>query len=135
MDEARIFPLDTFLCDANPYDSAGIQNAALKELFSEVEVPVVFWPNGSATSISRDSSVAGSVVLLNRAVFDLSHRLWSSQSVEWNCPMYHTCSLSTKDDAECLKKPWKQLRHFPTCPYGAAAKLMALNELTELSVH
>lgn len=132
LDDARIFPLDTFLCDANPYDPAEIQNESLKKLFREVEVPLVFWPNGSATSISSDSSVAGSAVLLNRAVFHLSHHLWSSRTAEWKCPMYQTCTLSMKDEHECLKNPWKQLRHFPSCPYGAAAKLMALNESTGL---
>lgn len=132
LDEARLFPLDTFLCNGNPYDVAHIQNSGFKQFFREVEVPLIVWPNGDTTSISSDSNMAATAVFLNQSVFDLSYRLWNSQSEKWPCPNFQGCHFSTKDNQTCQNSPWRQLLHTPTCPYGAAAKLMALDESTEI---
>ncbi len=134
LNDVRYFPLDTFLCNANPYDSAEVQNAGLRELFSEVEVPLIIWPNGATHSISDDSIQAGSSVFLNQAVFHLLHQLWTSTSDSWSCPIQTGCNLPMKDELECSTTPWKQVRHFPSCPYGAAAKILNLTETIEIQV-
>lgn len=130
--EERIFPLDTFLCDANPYDAANIQDKGLKLFFQEVEIPLIVWPNGDTTAICSDLNVTESAVFLNQSVFNLSYRLWTSKDAVWACPNFQGCHLPMKDNHECLHTPWKQVRHFPACPYGAAAKLMALNESIDI---
>jgi hypothetical protein len=132
LDERRLFPLDTFLCDADPYAPAEVQNAGLKIFFQEVEVPLIVWPNGETTSISLDSEVAAAAVFLNQAVFHLSHQLWTATSTSWGCPNFRGCQLPMKEDNECKQSPWKKVRHMPACPYGAAAKLMGIQEGTSI---
>lgn len=125
-DFTRQFPLDTFLCKESSVVTQADRDREVFKLFSEVEVPLVIWPDGSFYSISANRQATTTAVFLNRAIMDLLSRLWTSRSATWRCPLHAGCTLPMKDATDCLTSPWKKANLETTCPYGAAAKLMNL---------
>lgn len=132
VDPARHFPLDTPLCDEGIQLDGVRQSDGFHRLFAEVEVPLIVWPDGQFYSISTERQLASSVVFFNRAVGDCLTRLWTSQQPKWKCPLHSGCTLEMKDNSVCLSEPWKKTRLTITCPYGAAAKVLSIDEHVEL---
>lgn len=130
--ESRRFPLDTYLTTDSTQESMEDRNTGLRQLFGEVEVPLIVWPNGTFTLISSDPETVREIVFLNVAIQHLIASLWSNRYATWSCPLHSGCTLSMKDDSECLHSPWKKARILPTCPYGAAANLMRLHADVEV---
>jgi hypothetical protein len=130
--ESRCFPLDTYLTCDSTQESLEDHSKGLRQLFDEVEVPLIVWPNGSFTLISSDPETVREIVFLNVAIQHLIGSLWSSRKASWSCPLHTGCTLSMKDDSECLHSPWKKGALLPTCPYGAAAILLRLHADVEL---
>jgi hypothetical protein len=129
LDPARRFPLDTFLCARSADLGPEERRAGLRSLFSEVEVPLIIWPDGDFYSISNTPG-AVDAVFLNRSIFDLFQHLWNENNPRWQCPLHRGCTLPLKDDVDCLAEPWKKNAVQPTCPYGAAAKVLGFADAT-----
>ena len=122
----RRFPLDTFLCERGTGLRPNERKVALGRFFAEVEVPLIIWPEGELFSISNTPG-AVEAVFLNRCVGHLFERMWNGTEPAWPCPIYRGCTLPLKDDVDCRTRPWIKHTVRPTCPYGAAAKILGFS--------
>jgi len=129
MRRERRFPLDTFLCNPRQILDAEPRKRALEQFVQEVEIPLIIWPEGEHYSINHSKS-AVRAVFLNRAMIHIFQHLWAGERAEWKCPLIKGCDLPFKDDSDCLARPWLKSVVHPTCPYGAAAKLIGLDGKT-----
>jgi hypothetical protein len=123
----RRFPLDTMLCKRSVGSSPEARGTELSRLFSEVEVPLIIWPEGEFYSINHTEDTVNAV-FLNRCVGDLFTRLWQGRDEGWPCPLHRGCTLPMRDDSVCCSRPWKKSAIRPTCPYGAAAQIIGLSD-------
>ncbi|WP_406694354.1 hypothetical protein V5E97_25090 [Singulisphaera sp. Ch08] len=127
LDLDRRFPLDTFLCQDSGAMTDAARDAALPLMFGEVHIPLLIWPDGSIYQISADARTT-SAVMFNRGVVDLFSKVWRGANPTWPCPVYNGCNFGTKDGEDCLNRPWRKGWVFPTCPYGAAARVLGIDD-------
>ena len=117
----RRFPLDTFLCKADP---------DFRRLTSDIPIPVVEVPSGDVFSFGAQT-VASDAVLFVRSLAHLLHKLSHADAASWPCDLHSSCVLNYKD-AGCTSQPWLKGQHRPACPYGAAAAYLGLPHLRVL---
>ena len=125
LDRSRRFPLDTFLCQDSKNLSAGARDEALRQLFREVQVPLIFYPDGSTYAINATQEDT-TVVYLNRCALRLFEWVWKSKAEHLRCPIHASCNLDMKDDHDCLTNPWMKNRLPQVCAFAAATKVLGL---------
>ena len=79
LDPRRQFPLDTFLCQDSQRLSASERDKALNQLFFEVQVPLIIYPDGSHIAINATADDVD-VVYVNRCALMLFNWVWKSNS-------------------------------------------------------
>ena len=125
LDPQRRFPMDTFLCEDSRALSEAECNQRLVPLFGEVELPLLFMPDGSTHSFSADPETESEAFFI-QCVVDLFRHVWRRTDDSWPCLVYDSCNLPMKDTTECKSQPWKKAWQHPTCAYGAAARLFGI---------
>jgi hypothetical protein len=128
LDDARRFPLDTFLCRDSRLLSDADRLREMSEFFREFQVPLIFWPDGTGHAINADQE-AEFAVFLNRCVVNLLSRVWEGRRERWRCPVYRACRETMRDQRICIRYPWKKGRgNGHICPYGAAARVLGISD-------
>jgi len=125
LDRGRQFPLDTFLCQDSRKLSDVERDKALNQLFLEVQVPLIIYPDGASYTINATQEDVN-VVYLNRCALTLFDWVWKSKDAQVRCPIHPSCHAEVKDEVDCLSSPWMKSKLKKTCAFAAATKIIGL---------
>jgi hypothetical protein len=134
IDSRRHFPLDTFLCDESGLMSDSDRTVRMRIFFTEVPAPMVETLGGHRYAFGGESINDGHVFFI-RSLKHLVDAIWAGTAAEWCCPFHTGCPLPMRDDTACVRQPWRRGELQPTCPYGAAARLLHLHQRAFVSDH